>query len=143
MIADGGARPAIPSEHLRRPTGYAINSTNLAETTNLDRPQGEGGAFIRHSGVHLNYDNQSDTILVSLGAVSFYLTAYLNEHRVYIDSEDITMITLNQIETGLDKLRSIVNYLSSADMDDSARDEALSMLDQLHDELCCMIDETI
>ena|ERR1700691_116951 len=143
MIATGGTRPAIPSERLRRPTGCAINSTNLAETTNLHQPQGAGGAFIRQSGVHLNHNNQSDTILVSLGAASFYLTAYLNERRVYIDSEDITMITLNQIETGLDKLRSIVNYLSSADMDDSARDEALSMLDQLHDELCCMIDETI
>jgi hypothetical protein len=87
MIATGGARPAIPSERLRRPTGYAINSTNLAETTNLDHPQGEGGAFIRQSGVHLNYNNQSDTISVSLGAASFYLTAYLYERRVYIDSE--------------------------------------------------------
>jgi hypothetical protein len=52
-------------------------------------------------------------------------------------------VTLGQIEAGLDKLASIIAYLSTADMKDDDRDESLSICDRLHDGLCLDIDETI
>ena len=53
------------------------------------------------------------------------------------------MITIEQIESGLDKLASVIAYLSTADMKDEYRDEALAICDRLYDGLCIQIDETI
>jgi hypothetical protein len=51
------------------------------------------------------------------------------------------MITIQQIEMGLDKLANVIAYLSTADMKDDDRDESLAICDRLYDGLCIQIDE--
>ena len=53
------------------------------------------------------------------------------------------MITIEQIEAGLDKLENVIAYLSLAHMNDDDRNEALAICDRLYDGLCIQIDETI